>query len=506
MQLIIFVLIIIAEFLTTPKVLLFYDQIEYLKIVSTHSFLQVFTLGHFPIHPIFLSTFWITSRIVLANYTAFIFGTVSAFLMYKICAKIFSKVKYFWIPAVIFLLFPGVWIINTNLMIQSVLLTFYLLAIYLFLEKKALAFFITLFLMMGVHVDAVYWIPTIFLIPIFLKKELKIEKKISVRFAKLAFLSVALAVLSYAFIYLFIRKDIGGSTEQIFAYSSFGFLRIVRNIWEGFINSFGSFTPFILLFLLIKNVRSKTEWAAWFIFALLMSIGGAYWEGDLMMRRIVFAGVILSLTLFKYLKEKSVFLILFLLPIAGFNALLYYKNLPDMPLAVMQENIDKLPKDQVIVASHYYYPFTKYEGKILWFESGDTNQIDGLLKDGKRIFITKESIAAPYLLVVGNNYHITSLNKVGNSESRILFKKYKVDLYGDSLEIKLPDNGKISETAGEPVIFFGKTFFQRLSRMRINYGDLGVWIWSLVSGHIDATNWTYKDVTGAWVWPEISIQ
>ena len=506
MQIIIFALIIIAEFLTTPKVLLFYDQIEYLKIVSTHSFLQVFTLGHFPIHPIFLPTFWMTSRIVVPNYTAFIFGVISAILMFKICAKIFSKEKYFWIPALLFLLFPGVWLINTNLMIQSVLLTFYLFAIYFFIKRKAFAFLLTLFLMMGVHVDALYWIPTIFLIPILLKKELKIDKKITIRFAKLAFLSVALSVLFYAFIYVFIRKDFGGSTEQIFAYSSFGFLRIIRNIWVAFINSFGSVTPFILLFLLIKNVRSKIEWVAWFVFALLMSVGGAYWEGDLMMRRIVFAGVILSIAIYKYLKEKSVFLILFLLPIVGLNALLYYKNSPDMPLIVMQKSIDKLPKGQVLLASHYYYPFIKYDGKILWFESGDINQIDGLLNDGKRIFITRESIAAPYLLVVGNNYHITSLSKVGNSESRVLFDKYMFDLYGDSLEIKRMGDGKISESAGEPVVFYGKTFLQRLSRMRINYGDGGVWIWSIVSGHKDAVYWTYKDARGAWVWPEISIQ
>ena len=505
MQVIIFVLIFIAGFLTTPKILLFYDQIEYLAIVGGHSFWQVFSLGHFPIHPFFLPIFWITSRMTLPNYTAFIFGVISAVLIYKISKKIFKQ-KSFWLAAIIFLLFPGVWLINTNLMIQSVLLTFYLLAIFFFIEKKTFLFFITLFLMMGVHVDAVYWILSIFLLPFIFEKELKFRKKEILHFAKVALLSMALSALFYIFIYIFIRKDFGGSSEQIFAYASFGFLRIIRNIWVGFINSFGSITPFILLYLLIKKLRSWKEWLAWAIFAVLLSIGGAYWEGDLMMRRIVFAGVILSLALYKYLKKNSVFLILFLLSITGLNAMLYYKFLSDMPLVAMQQSIDRLPANEVLVATHYYYPFIEYEGKILWFESGETGNIDAYLQNGKRVFMTKESIASPYLLIVGNNYHITSLNKVGNSESKKIFEKYKVDLYGDVFELKSAKDFNTSPVKGEPVVFYGKDLSQRLSRMRINYGDLGIWVWSFITGHKDAVAWTYKDATGAWVWPEISIQ
>lgn len=421
--------------------------------------------------------------------------------MYKICKFIF-KDKNFWLPVIVFLLFPGVWLINTNLMIHSVLLTFYLLAIYLFLKRKAVLFFITLFVMMGIHIDAVYWIASIFLLPILFKKELKMDKKTTLKYIKIAFLSIAFSVLFYVFIYVFIRKDLGGSTEQLFAYSSFGLLRIMRNIWVSFINSFGSLTPFILFFLLVKNIKDRKEWVAWFIFALLLSVGGAYWEGDLMMRRIVFGGVILSLAFYKYLKTKSIFLILFLMPITILNATLYYKNLKNMPLDVMQRSIDNLPENQVVVATHYYYPFIEYEGDILWFETGGTHDIDKLLESGKRVFITKESIAAPYLLVVGNNCHITSFGRVGNSESKKLFEKYKVDIYGDVFELKLANDIEPSEKRGEPVVFYGKAFKDRLSRTRINYGDVGIWVWSIVSDHKDACYWTYKDVTGDWAWPD----
>lgn len=498
MQLIIFTFIFLAEFLTSPKTLLFYDQIEYLSIVSTHSFWQVFSLGHFPIHPFFLSIFWLTSRLILPNYTAFIFGAISVFLMYKICQKVF-KGKYFWIPTVIFLLFPGVWLVNTNLMIQSILLTFYLFAIYFFLLKKSILFAIFIFLMVGIHVDAVYWTLSIFLLPNIFKDEFKIDKKEIRRFFKLAILSIVFSVVFYVFIYLLIRKDFGGSTEQIFAYSSFGVLRIIRNIWVGIINNFGSITPFILISLLVKNVKLKSAWISWILFVLLISIGGAYWAGDLMMRRIVFAGVIISLALYKYMGKKSIYLIIFLIPITAFNAASYYKNLLNMPLEFMQQKIDELPKNQVIIQSHYYYPFTKYDGKILWFETGDMDQIDGYLNEGIRVFMPKEAVTAPYLLIVGNNYHITSLAKTGNSESRPLFEKYKVDQYLDLFELKLQEGKEVSKEAGQPMVFYGTGFWQRLSRLRINYGDAGIWIWAVITNHKDAMGWTYKDVRGVWL-------
>ena len=185
MPFVIFAIIFIAEFFTTPKVLLFYDQIEYLTIVSTHNFWQVLSLGHFPIHPVFLAIFWITSKLILPNATALIFGIVSSVLMYQISKLIFKKGN-FWLAALIFLLFPGVWLINTNLMVHSVLLTFYLLAIYLFLKKKPVLFFLTIFLMGMIHFDALYWVPTIFVFPIIFKKEVNFKNKDIVKFAILA--------------------------------------------------------------------------------------------------------------------------------------------------------------------------------------------------------------------------------------------------------------------------------------------------------------------------------
>lgn len=504
MQILIFLLIYLSEFLTSPKFLLFYDEIEYLIIVSSHSFWQVFTLGHFPIHPIFLAIFWITSRIIIPNYTAFLFSILSGVMIYKICKIIFKNDKYFWLPSLIFLLFPGVWLINTNLMIQSLMLPVYLTSLYFFLNKKHLPFILSNIVMMGLHVDAVYWIPTIFLAPFIFKNEIKITRQEFIKLIKSGIFSVVISSVFYIFIYVFIRKEFGGATEQIFTYGSFGLLRIIRNIWVCFINNFGTITVALLAIFAIGKIKDTKEKVAWLLFFAMVSIGGAYWAGDLMMRRIVFAGVFLSLAIYKYLGKKSIFFLLLLLPITGFNASLYNKNSTPV-LTLMQQEIDRLPEGQILISSHYYFPFIKYDGEILWFETGGINEIERYLKSGKRVFMTKESITAPYLLVVGNNYHITSLKKTGNSESRVLFEKFKIDLIGDSFEIKFPIDEEISKDAGQPVVFYGKNFMERLSRLRINYGDVGIWIWSVFSGHKDATGFTYKDASGAWVSPEIGI-
>ena len=225
---------------------------------------------------------------------------------------------------------------------------------------------------------------------------------------------------------------------------------------------------------------------------------GAYWEGDLMMRRIVFAGVIIALVLYKHLKNKSAWIVLYLIPIIIANGFLYYRGRTDMPLTQMQERINKLPAGQILIESSYYSPFIKYDGTVLWLESGGLGKIDDYLKAGKRVFLEKNAVTTPYRLFVGNNFHITSLGKVGNSDSRFLFEKYSVDAYGDSLELKL-FKGTISKEKGQPVISYDPGFWGRLARERIDYGDLGSWIWAIITNHRDPTGWIYKDARGIWL-------
>jgi len=264
---------------------------------------------------------------------------------------------------------------------------------------------------------------------------------------------------------------------------------MIRNAWLSFIRDYGSLIPFVLVFLLIKNVKSKLVWIAWGIFFLITFLIGANWQGDFMGRRIIFAGVLISLALYKYLGKKTFFVILYLLPIIAANIILYSKGSPF--------NTAEIPPGQILVETHYLAPFTKYNGTILLIGEDDLGKIDGYLKAGKRVFLTKQAVTAPYMLLVGNNYHITSLGKAGDSESRFLFQKYIVEPYNSVFELK-SYKGVVSKDAGQPVIFYDNGFWGWLARRRIDYGDAGSWVWAIIINHRDPTGWTYKDVRGIW--------
>lgn len=467
---------------------LFYDMPEYLQIVTNNSFWQVFSLGHFPIHPVFLGIVWTLIKILPVNIIAMFFGAISIFIFYKIARLIFKKGPFF-LAAIIFAFFPAVWLINTNLMVESVTLTFYLASIYFFLLRKGNLFFISLFLMIGTHLESIVWIPTIFLFPYIFG--LKFKRSENVKLVKNALFAIFVSVVFYWALYYFSGRVVGGTTEQLSTYFSSGALRMIRNAWLSFIRNFGSFTPFIFLLLLIRNVKSKTTWISWLIFTALVGIIGANWQGDFMGRRIVFAGVLLALSIYKYLEKKSILVVLYLLPIIVANIILYSKGSPFVPI--------NIPVDQILIETHYLQPFTKYDGTILWVGGDDLGKIDDYLKSGKRVFLTKQAVTAPFRLLVGNNYHITSLGRVGDSETRFLFTKYIVEPEGEGFELKLFKGKEISKDAGTPVIYFDRSFWGRLTRRRIDYGDIGTWLWAIITNHRDPAGWTYVDVQGKYV-------
>lgn len=427
---------------------------------------------------------WVMTRVLPVNAIAMLFGAISIFIFNKISKLLFKEGSY-WLSTVIFALFPAVWLINTNLMVESMTLTFFLSALYFFLSKKKIWFFISLFLMIGTHLQSIFWIPAIFLFPYIF--EIKIEKKTVLDYLKISLAATIVSIGFYILLYYFSGRIPGGTTEQLSTYFSSGILRMIRNIWLSFIHNFGTFTPFIFVILLFKNVKSKKVLVSWVLFFALVFLIGANWQGDFMGRRIVFAGVILALALYKYLLKRSVLFILYLLPIVMANVILYASRTPFV--------VPNIPKGQVLVETHYVKPFIKYDGTVLWIGGDEMGAIDDYLKNGKRVFLTKQAVNAPYLLLVGQNYHITSLGKVGDSESRFLFKKYIVEPYAEGFELKI-FKGIASQEAGKPVIFFDQSFWGRLARRRIDYGDIGTWIWALVTNHRDPTGWIYKDARG----------
>ncbi len=550
-----FLLISFALFLTTPRILLFYDAPEFVRIISENGFCQSLGLGHQPIHPFFIAVLWLISRLLRffggisweysANLSAFVFGIVSIFLFFQL-SKFFLKEKGRYLALLIFCLFPAVWIINTNLMVESLLLTFFLLSSLLFLRflekpKKlnALLYILSVVAMFGVHIQAIFWLPALFAFPFLLRQRPEQSKRKNLLFLlSLSLFSLLLSILLYALIFAFSGQNVVLKLRELFFarlgehfdfFSIDGIFRMLRNFLFSLLRGFGSLTPIIVLVIAFLKRKEKFFLFGCLLFIISLFILGAVWTGDFMMRRTVFAGVLFALLIVQRFSKKAVFLLLYLLPIALANGLLYVSTRADMPLVLMHRLEKGLPPGNVLIQTHYHQPFTFYDGRIFWVGQDNFQVIEDFLAENKKVFIDFQAVLAPYMLYVGNNLHITSLARFGVSETKELFKDYIFDLAviespgkrifvyslkkrGEDFEERLvfnkekalANNSALMAGRAEPgsaVLFYSKNFFQRIRRERIDYGDLLTWIWVIVSAKHEPIAWTYADADGVYLFP-----
>lgn len=550
-------LILSVLFLTTPKILLFYDAPEYVNIISKSSFLKSLSLGHPPIHPSFIGTLWIVSLLLRqffgislefsANLSAFIFGLCSILLFLKI-SKAFLKKNQSYLATTLFSLFPAVWIINTNLMVESLSLTLFLLSVLLFLkflEKqtgfRAFFYMVSIILLLSSHVQMLIWLPALFALPLlFQDKKRKAERRGLTTLFFLTSIGFFLSILIFVVIFLLAGKPLLFEVKQLFFGRVFELfdlsnvfyfiLRSSRNIFLEVFRGFGSLTGFLISCILFSKRNERFFLFGTLLFGISLCISGSVWTGDFMIRRIVFAGVFFALILARYLSFRVTFLLMiYLMPITFANVLLYLSE-EDMPLVQMRKAESNLPAGNVLIQTHYVRPFThNYNGNLLWVGEDDLKTSENFLEDEKKIvFMDSQALFVPYLLYVGNNLHITSLSKFGVSETKTLFDKYVFDLakvgdpgkrififsarkeggdFGQRIDFnrRLVNNKTSlivgSAQPGSSVFIYSKNFFQRIHRERIDYGDLFTWAWVILTKKHDPMIWTYADKDGVFIFP-----
>lgn len=548
-------LLFLFLFFSTPKILLFYDAPEYTGIVSSNPFLTSLSLGHTPIHPVFIGALWTVGRMVRfffrvpweygANITALVFGIISIGVFYKISRLVFKDNRAV-LTTVVFSLFPAVYTLNTNLMVESFSLTFYLLSVLYFLKyygqksKKDLALY-SLFvaLLVGTHLETIFWLPVTFSIPLVLQ-ELFAKKKISRMPALLGYtlIAISLGVAFYILIFYFSQKDVLLEINRSFLsrfgehfdLTKIGILRMGRNTVLSLFRGFGILTGLALLAAAIKSGKNKLSLFGLTLFFFSFAVAGSVWTGDFMLRRVAFIGAFTSLFLVYIFPRLSKLLVIYLIPITVSNLLLYNTFSSDkMPFSLMRKGEQSLPKGNVLIQTHYLRPFmSEYNGKILFIGQDGFGSIDKYLRDDKSVFLESQAVFAPYMLYVGNNLHITSLGKFGKSESEDLFVNYTVDLAGVQnagkriyfYELKNTDltyeerirlnKESVSDEAkviigkakkGAPVFVYSRKISGRLRRERVDYGDMALWMWAFLTGRKEPMVWTYADKQGVFIMP-----
>jgi hypothetical protein len=535
-------LLITLYFFSIPQSLLFYDAPEHVEIIKSFGFLESLMAGHQPPHPVFLGFLWIMTRLLVllfkvgfeyaANIIAYLSVIGSFCLLFLIVRKLGFERKKIFFSIFLFLLFPVVFFLGTGLLVESLMLLLFTLFIYSYLslqkEKSKKFLFLFLFsgiLLTGTHVMGIIWILTgVIFVNLLLGKNWKI-RNISILFPFLLFILVFLGI------YILISKSTDSGfflkyylTQNL---SVLGVFRALRNSWLSYINSFGILTTILFFYLLVKN--KKNSLLPLVLLTVLLVFGGSLWSGDLMIKRIAFSALFFAILLPKYLNKKVLFFLsLYLLPIFLGNLALYLKPKEEFPLG----KLGKLHSSfygGVLIETHYLRPFSQiFRGEFLWVGEENLGKVEGFLDNKKDVYLDSQSVTAPYFLYVGNNYHITSLNKNGEGETKELFEKYCLDLVSVEdannnifaykvakkelqTEKRIENLRKLlnSSTAlvigraspGEKVLIYSTKSNECLRRERINYGDILAWIWVLVRREREPLGFTYADCSGFFVYP-----
>lgn len=550
-------LTIIGRFISTPQILLYFDGPEYVDIVTNNNFFASLSLGHVPIHPVFMGIFWVIFRFFhqllslpyeySANLVALLCGVFSLPLFYSLTSHYLSK-KDRYISTIVFSLLPSIWIVSTNLVAESIILPLFLVAANLYtkiLSKKTssriILLIISLILLLGAHTEMLVWLPAFFALPIVLNTNPQTIKKQLVTYLEIVIVAIIGTLMLYGIIFWFGHKTVifemrqlfFGRIEEIFSINNipYDLLRALRNFGLSMLRNFSSGVIFLLIYIIFKRSRNKQFIFGLFLLIIPFFIISSVWTGDFM-RRISFAGVFIALIVIKYLPRWKTFIPLYLIPIVMGNMLLNTSFRKDMPFISIRNMYAKLPAQNYLIQTHFLKPFVQYSGENLWIEEVSGGNIEKTIGNKEnKVILDSQAIFAPYLLYVGNNIHITALGGFGNSQLKPLFPKYifnlkqvedaKARIYmlsvekdGSSFEGRIAQNRKFSNAStrvligktlpGKAVYVYSQRFADKIHRERVDYGDILTWIWVIITNRHEPLLWTYSDRDGVFVLPVVS--
>ena len=539
----IIILLLFWLFVSTPNVLLFYDAPEYIKIVSENSFFQSIQMGHAPIHPGFMAQLWIVTHIFnnilgisyeyAGNLLAFFNGALSLLILFKIGKMVFEDVKDVLLGIIAFFLFPGVWLIFSNLHVESFLLleTILFFWVYLIYLKKpslknTIVLFLSTLLVIITHIQGFVWIAALLLYPFVIDHTYKITRKAFVKVVLVLLLSLVVSIILYIFL---TNGNLNINQPALLILPQYnGFFNIIsigrglRNITFSVIRAFGTLTPILVIIALLKKRTFK--YLPLVLLAVFVFVSGFHWTGDFMARRILFLAPLFSILILKNFSKLKWLFIIYLFPITFLNSLLYIKE-SEFPLVKMGKMQSDLPKNVAVIETHFVRPFTKFPGKVFWLEESTIDKT--ILNENEFLILDSQVVFAPFYQYVGNNLHITSQFKRKTYESQELFKNNLVDFYtvkdaerrifayqivkegviGNEKQDKdIYKDGNVLLLKGkskpsELIVLYSKDPTKIINRSRIDYGDIVSWVVTFILKSKDPIGFTFADRSGNFYYP-----
>lgn len=437
----------------------FYDSPEYYRESLSTSFSQSIAASHEAIHPLYLFLTQIFQRISISligqpqiwiiSLISAIFGIIGVLAWYFLIKRVFNeKTALFSLVPLIF--FPHLWLIQTNILHETVEQGLFLLGLLfldIFLEKRKFYWVILVILSWGL---AIFNFPGIFIwflaalgLVIYRSRKKQMQKDLVV-FLISAFLSLGLAIIwLYGVLALAIpepteriRSLLLGQGGVLFSWTLLDILRVIRNdfliLFHGY-SIAAILGGIIVVVWLIKQKRCKLLIFI-SLFMACFAVTGKFWYGGLYGRWSVLVAYPLALLLVLIPWKKVFWALIAILIISALPTLIaYQKNpIPKVQADLIQQS--GITDEDLLILSDYQRPQLPY-GNALYIVGANQKvveqEIELALKENRRVFIPQQAIAFPYWQYDGQQIHIISKGNSEKAHLREFLKDKELELISE---------------------------------------------------------------------------
>jgi len=499
----------------------FYDSFEYLNLVEKldlSNFSQVIGSSHQPIHTFYFLTilvfkiifFFIPTRSVLVFISLF-FGYLTIITWYLLVKKfINNNIAIF--SALLLLIFPYFFVVNTNILYESELLFFQIVSLYFAFDgsKKV---DIKKILIAGIlwGISQSIFIGSLLIAPIFFWQFL-VSKKRRISYWLIFIFTLIGVVIPIIIDGLFLKSSLflKYSSHLIDFVSGKGglfilLLRIIRNIifqTAAILSVSGGVVLFTsLLIIFLKNRKEFLTCLIWLIppFFLMQ-----YWHAGLFERLALFIVFPAALVISLVAREKLIrLLILFSIALTTVNFAVRQKNVLLMNRYIGGiKNSLNLKKIAIITSDYNRFIYWQNGLTTFVFNGLDENIpqaekfIQQNLKKKQRVLIDSSGLRFPYYQFDGDFYHLLSLGKIGQSQAKEVLEKFDFKVfYTDKsnpeiyfFEITGVSTGK---SAIQPKMFYSNDYFKINSNKPYSFDPLAN-LFYLLTSKKDPEYWWYE--------------
>jgi len=456
----IFSLFFISRFFFLANYPHFYDSPEYLRESLSSSFFNSLSSSHEVIHPVWLFLTQIFQRITIQptswelSLISAIFGLIGMTAFYFLIKRIFNeKVAAFASIPLIF--FPHLWLIQTNILHESLDFGLFLLGLLsfdFFLEKRKFYWWVlvVLFLTLAVldFVGILFWSIAFLSLAVLRSKKNDWGKNIAWGFLTI-FLSLIFS-LAILFFLLLLTKTIDpiarlkviflgfGATGVFSGWRLIDILRILRN---NLYVLFYGYSAGAILGLISTSVYlfKKREWPLLiflFSFFIPFLITGKFWHFGPFGRLAGLMAYPLALFLALMPWRKIYWLLITIIFLTFCPTFWVYQKtpIPQIQAGVIEKI--KIGEKNLLVLSDYQRPQLNYEN-ALYVNSNEeihkmvVGKITENLLAGERVFISQQAIDSPYWQYDGQQIHIISKGDKNKAQLKKFLEDKKLTLVAE---------------------------------------------------------------------------